>query len=100
MAGLYEQWTDPQSSKSLTTVTIITTSAAGSIALIHDRMPMLLPADRFEPWLNRNEKDSVALLDLLAVKDADRNLIATAVSTQVNSVRNNNAGLIEPIPLQ
>jgi putative SOS response-associated peptidase YedK len=100
MAGLYEQWTDPESSKSLTTVTIITTSAVGSIALIHDRMPVLLPVDRFEPWLNRNEKDSVALLDLLAVKDADRNLIATAVSTQVNSVRNNNAGLIEPIPLQ
>jgi len=98
MAGLYEFWHDPVSGDSLTTATVITTNAVGHIARIHDRMPVLLPTDRIEPWLDSSEQDLRSLLELLSVPEADQDLVAVPVSRQVNAVRNNDVGLIEPIP--
>lgn len=47
MAGLYriEHGTDP-------VFTILTRSPAENIALIHDRMPVILPAEALNDWLN------------------------------------------------
>ena len=63
MAGLYriEHGTDP-------VFTILTRSPAESIAFIHNRMPVILPAEAIGDWLNirydANEVIRVAVLDV------------------------------------
>lgn len=97
MAGLYETWRDPTSGEAITTATIITTNSQGRIAQIHDRMPVLLPRERYDAWLAR-EASKESLLALLAVEGADQDLVADPVGRQVNSSRNNGPELIEPLP--
>ena len=59
---------------------------------IHDRMPVILPRGRERDWLNPGG-GVVELLDLLRPYPAEL-MSAYAVSTRVNSVRNDEAGLI------
>ncbi|WP_432835398.1 SOS response-associated peptidase [Dactylosporangium sp. CA-092794] len=49
-AGLWTVWGKAESR--LVTCSIITTPAVDDLALIHDRMPLLLPADRWAAWLS------------------------------------------------
>ncbi len=101
MAGIYEYWRDPAKSTDdddawLRTCSVITTRATDASGHIHDRMPMIVRRDAYADWLNPELTDPDAALELLAVTDADR-LEAYAVSTEVNSVQNNNPNLIEPL---
>lgn len=101
MAGLYEIWRDPQKDKDddsawLRTCTVITTSATDALGHIHDRMPMVIKQEAYQSWLDPKLNDADAALELLAVTDADA-LEAYAVSTQVNSVRNDGPELLEPL---
>lgn len=100
MAGLYEHWRDPESGDLITSATIITANSAGKLAQIHDRMPVVLPQDRYEAWLAPEGESKAALLALLDVKGADRDLTADPVSRLVNSVHNNGAELVEPLPFE
>jgi putative SOS response-associated peptidase YedK len=34
------------------TCSVVTTASVGDLALVHDRMPLLLPADRWDQWLS------------------------------------------------
>ena len=47
-AGLWERWGPDK----LLTFTILTTEAADGIHDLHDRMPVILTKDDFEPWLS------------------------------------------------
>jgi putative SOS response-associated peptidase YedK len=104
MAGLYEIWrdktvADPDAPGAfLWSVTIITTSAEDSLGRIHDRMPMLIERDRYAEWLDPSLSDHERLASLL-VPAAPGRLEAYPVSREVNSVVNNGAQLIEPLPL-
>ena len=51
-AGLWDEWKDPQTGERLRSSTIIVTKANEFTRAIHDRMPVLLGAERFEPWLS------------------------------------------------
>lgn len=62
MAGLYEFWKSP-AGEWLATCTIITTSAADAVGHIHDRMPMTVPPDRWDAWLDPTLTDEAC--DLL-----------------------------------
>ncbi len=48
-AGLYELW-GPQGEPPLVTFSILTRAARGELARIHDREPIMLPADAREAW--------------------------------------------------
>jgi putative SOS response-associated peptidase YedK len=52
-AGLWESWHDKSrpDAPPVETFTIITTDSNESVAAIHDRMPVILPADRVNDWL-------------------------------------------------
>ncbi|PLS30817.1 hypothetical protein Uis1B_1399 [Bifidobacterium margollesii] len=52
MAGLYSWWRPNAGSPWLLTATIITCEAVDGPATIHDRMPMLIPADMDSAWLD------------------------------------------------
>ncbi len=97
-AGLWSVWRGPDKDQPpLRSVTIVTTTPNGTMAPIHDRMPVILPEDVWSTWLDRDNEDIDSLARLL-VPVADDAITVTPVSTEVNNVRNNGPQLIEPAP--
>ena len=94
-AGLYEIWTPPLGEK-LVTCTIITTEPNELVLPIHDRMPVILPKDAEDFWLDSAVEDHTRLLDLLQPYQAS-DMSAFTVSKLVNSVKNNSPECIEPV---
>ncbi|MEH6455909.1 MAG: SOS response-associated peptidase family protein [Cocleimonas sp.] len=56
-AGLYEHWTDVNSGELLQSCTIITYDAYPAIKHIHPRMPVILPSEHYQLWLNATTDD-------------------------------------------
>ena len=94
-AGLYEIWTPPLGEK-LVTCTIITTEPNELVRPIHDRMPVILPKDAEDFWLDSAVEDHTRLLDLLQPYQAS-DMSAFTVSKLVNSVKNNSPECIQPV---
>jgi len=81
MAGLYENWVDPQTGESIESCTIVTREALSNIKHIHPRMPVILPRHYYQLWLHN------ALQDFPLI-DADE-LDSYPISPAVNSPHNN-----------
>ena len=92
MAGLYERWLSPDG-EVLDTCTILTTDANELVRGLHDRMPVIVPSQGYERWLDWKETE---VTDLLATYPA-RDMTVHAVSRRVNAVQNDDPGLIEPV---
>jgi len=94
-AGLWETWTGPNGEE-LDTAAIVTTRANKTLGPIHDRMPVIVPPEAFDLWLNSNEVDTTTASALIAPAP-DGLLEAYEISTAVNRTANDNAKLLEPI---
>ncbi len=99
-AGLFEYWPDPSlpdghPDKWLRTCTIITTAATDALGHIHDRTPVIVPADLYEDWLDPGTTSTADVQRLLDAMPEPK-LVPRIVSTRVNSVRNNGPELIDP----
>ncbi|CAJ1507520.1 SOS response-associated peptidase [[Mycobacterium] holstebronense] len=92
-AGLWSVWRPNRLSDAVLSVAIITTAAVGELAGIHDRMPLLLPEDHWDTWL---DPDAGVDTKLLARPPEVAGIAVREVSTLVNSVRNNSPELIAP----
>jgi len=95
-AGLYERWTDAENLREIHTCTIITTTPNEMMSEIHDRMPVLLAPQRWQEWLDP-ANSNIGNLQRLLVPAPEALLTSYAVSSAVNSVKNNNADLVVPI---
>src|SRR5579864_5968541 len=93
-AGLYETWTGPNGEE-LDTAAIVTTNANRTLSVIHDRMPVILPAEAFDLWLDCAKVDAPTASALL-VPARDNLLEGYQVSPAVNRVANDTAALIAP----
>ncbi|HYA05651.1 MAG TPA: SOS response-associated peptidase [Xanthobacteraceae bacterium] len=93
-AGLWETWTGPNGEE-LDTAAIITTAANRTLAAIHDRMPVFLPKEAFELWLDCGNVEADVAAALIRPA-ADALLEAYAISTAVNRVANDSPALIAP----
>jgi putative SOS response-associated peptidase YedK len=93
MAGIYNPWTVP-GGRTVCTTTIITTEANDLLRPVHGRMPAILPEDSAALWLNGKIRERERLLSLLSALPADE-LEMYAVSTRVNSPKNDSAENIE-----
>ena len=51
VAGLWDEWRNPETGQPLKSCTMIITEPNDFVAEIHDRMPVLLTERQFEPWL-------------------------------------------------
>ena len=60
-AGLWERW-QPDAGEPIDTFTIITTDANQTVARIHDRMPVIIPPEQVETWLNGDVEEARKLL--------------------------------------
>jgi putative SOS response-associated peptidase YedK len=96
-AGLWERWKESdEQEEPLETYTILTGAANELLKRLHERMPLMLGERAWEAWLDPGNDDVDALEALLDPIDA-RALEAHPVSRRVNSPRNEEASLIEPV---
>ena len=51
IAGTQDAWVNPQSAQRIRSCSMIITEPNKFVAEVHDRMPVLLTADQFDPWL-------------------------------------------------
>jgi putative SOS response-associated peptidase YedK len=93
-AGLYERWLSPEG-EPLDTCTILTTGANALLSRVHDRMPVIVDPAHYAVWLDPACPDPAALI---RPYPAER-MTLWPVSTRVNSVRNDDPSLIEPVAL-
>lgn len=98
-AGIYDQWLSPEG-ETKTSVAIITRDSVGELAKVHSRMPMFLPSERFEAWIDPGLQDIQKIRSLFEDFKPDANLRFWTVSDAVNSIRNNGPELIEPISIE
>jgi putative SOS response-associated peptidase YedK len=93
-AGLWEgfRWPDGTVTRSFA---IITTAANAEIAELHDRMPVILEPADWPVWLGEAAGDPGSLLH----PPADGTLRTWPVDRRVNSPKNNDPELLEPIDL-
>ncbi|MDT5002736.1 MAG: hypothetical protein QOK12_4841 [Mycobacterium sp.] len=95
-AGLYEIRRDPDDPEQwLWTYTIITCTTQDALGHVHDRSPVVLPADLHSAWLDPTMTDSATVRELLAAVPPPV-LETYQVSTAVNSVKNNSPDLVKP----
>jgi putative SOS response-associated peptidase YedK len=64
-AGLFNVW-ESSEGDTICTCVIITTQANDLIQSIHERMPVILPKDKEDSWLDPNNEDKQQLLSVLA----------------------------------
>ena len=92
-AGLWESWTGPNGEE-METAAIVTTRANQSLSGIHERMPVIVPPEAFNLWLDCANVDAETAAGLIAPASEDL-LEAYEVSTAVNRTANDNPGLVE-----
>jgi putative SOS response-associated peptidase YedK len=94
IAGLWDTWHDRQAGETIKSCAMIITDANEFVGEVHDRMPVILEANQFEPWLSGS-----AGLEML--KPAPNDVLQRwPVSKRVNSSRasDEDASLIDPLP--
>lgn len=96
LAGIWETWKDAED-RPIHSFSIITTTPNKLMQDIHDRMPVILPLEKEDVWLN--ETDEQILKELLIPFDT-KQMEAYPVSKKVNSPANNGASIILPIEEQ
>jgi putative SOS response-associated peptidase YedK len=84
LAGIWDVWAGP--TEKLFTCAIVTTSANPLVEPVHDRMPVILPPESWDAWLNPQETDAAKLLPLLQPFPAEQMEFVPA-SPVVNSSR-------------
>jgi putative SOS response-associated peptidase YedK len=98
-AGLWENWRDKAAGESaewIRTCAIITGEPNALVAVIHNRMPVILLREAWAKWLGEEPAEKDELLALLKPFSAAR-MKAYSISTRVNSPENDDARLIEPM---
>ena len=93
-AGLWETWTGPNGEE-LDTATIVTTRANRTLAPIHDRMPVVVPPEAFNLWLDCANVDAQTAAALITPAPEDL-LEVYEVSPAVNRTTNDSPTLSEP----
>jgi putative SOS response-associated peptidase YedK len=93
IAGLWDRWEGTEGTP-IESCTLLTTEANELIAPLHDRMPVILPPESYELWLNPSEQDPAVLHPLLAPYPPDK-MAARPVSRRVNDPSADDAGLVD-----
>ena len=94
-AGLWDRWTDPTGTI-IESCSILTTTANTMLADLHHRMPVMLPRNKYNLWLDPGFKNVAELANLLVPFDATQ-MRCFRVSTRVNAVSNDDPDCVVPI---
>jgi putative SOS response-associated peptidase YedK len=94
-AGLWESWTGPNGEE-METAAIVTTAANRELAHLHDRMPVILPPEAFDLWLDCRRVDALTAAAML-VPARPGLLEAYEISPAINHAANEGPELIAPV---
>lgn len=94
-AGLFSVWKN-KNDEEFPTFTIITTEPNSLMSEIHQRMPVILPEQHFDQWLDREYKETEPLKKFLIPYPATK-MKAYRVAPLVGNSRNDVPGCMEPI---
>lgn len=97
-AGIWDMWEKPGGGE-VESCAIITTRANELGGLVHDRMPVILPSESWNTWLEPGQNDRTAnetLKSLLCPYPADR-MNVYPVNAVVSNPRNNVLECVEPV---
>jgi len=92
LAGIYERWLSEEG-EVLDSCAIVTTEANALLMPVHDRMPVIVAPEHYARWL---DPANAEVGDLIAPFPSEA-MAYYPVSTRVNSVRHDDASLIEPV---
>jgi putative SOS response-associated peptidase YedK len=100
LAGLWSTWrAGPDAAgPPLVTCAVLTTDAVGPLREIHDRMPLFLPAQAWQAWLDPDSEDAGELLTELLAPPSEELVHALElrpVSKAVNDVRHGGPELVK-----
>jgi putative SOS response-associated peptidase YedK len=94
-AGLWERWSD-EGHEPIETFAIITTRPNEILEPIHDRMPVILPVEHYDEWLDPDNRNTETLRALLEPFPAAE-MSARPVTTYVNSPHNEGPECVHPL---
>ncbi|MFM8953491.1 MAG: SOS response-associated peptidase [Planctomycetaceae bacterium] len=94
IGGLWDRW--DKEGEPIESCTILTCDANDPMMTIHERMPVVIPPESFDVWLDPAEYDVAKLSRLLRPFHPDE-MTAYPVSTLVNNVRQDSAKCVEPL---
>lgn len=98
VAGIWSSWRAPNG-ELIQSASIITQQAQGELAEIHSRMPVFIPHDRWNKWLDPKNNSIENLKALMIVESPAAIVVARPVSSAVNSVARNSQELTTGIEL-
>ena len=98
MAGIWNTWRSP-SGVNIQSASVITREAVGELATIHSRMPVMMPRENWDEWLDVNEHSTQELIEMMKHPFPDAHLHPVPVSDAVNKVVNNGPELAIPISI-
>jgi putative SOS response-associated peptidase YedK len=93
-AGLWETWR--RDDQTVQSCTILTTQANPLTSAVHDRMPVILSPEHCHHWLDAAVSGTNGASAYLGPYPAAE-MEAVAVSTRVNSVKNNDPACLAPV---
>lgn len=105
IAGLWDEWTNPQTGEKVLSFVLITTEANDMMRKIHNggsnpfRMPKILASEQERLWLDPAIVSKEAVTDLLTVYPEEE-MTAWAVRQKFNYGNPFNEGIIEPVAEQ
>lgn len=97
LAAIYEHWLGADGSE-IETMAILTTAANGPMARLHHRMPVIIPPEHFDVWLDCRPGTATHITDLL-VPAPDDLLDIVEVSRKLNNPANEGPEVQEPVPV-
>ncbi len=96
-AGIWDRWRNAEG-KLLETFAILTTTPNAVTVDVHDRMPVILPPDAYDLWLDPGFSDTDGITEMM--KPFDTGLMKKyPVSTRVNAVANDDPSVCEPMAM-
>ncbi len=98
LAGLWDEWKSPEG-QIIESCTILTTTPNSLVGDIHDRMPVIVPPDKYGLWLDPDVNDFEAIRDILKPHDANV-MRRYPVSRKLNDSKIDDAGSASPVTLE
>jgi putative SOS response-associated peptidase YedK len=96
-AGLWDQWKSPEG-QIIESCTILTTTPNSLVADMHDRMPVIVPPDKYDVWLDPDVNAFDAIRDILKPYDASL-MRRYPVSRKLNNSQNDDSDSALPVTL-
>jgi putative SOS response-associated peptidase YedK len=96
-AGLMAYWRNPETGEALRSCAVLTAAAAGALADIHDRAPVVLPREAYDAWLDRRITDPKRVEQIAGQRVPPADLTQWKVRLLVNNAKSDGPELMEPL---